>query len=90
MEVIYIECKKMHSMDEFYDELSKKLNFPEYFGKNLDALNDILDETEGDILLTFYGYESFIRNVGEKAETAKEILIEKRDKKTNFRVMFES
>jgi len=34
--------KTIHSLDDLYDQLSKKLSFPDYFGRNLDALWDVL------------------------------------------------
>ena len=34
--------KSIHSLDEFYDEIARLLHFPEYFGRNLDALWDLL------------------------------------------------
>ena len=29
---------------ELHEEIAQKLSFPEYYGKNLDALNDCLSE----------------------------------------------
>lgn len=34
----------MKTLDGFYDEIARVLNFPEYFGRNLDALYDCLTE----------------------------------------------
>lgn len=90
MEIIYIDCKKPENMEEFYDLISKKMGMPDYFGRNLDALNDILDEISNDVLITFYGFDNFIAKAGEKAATAKMIFQKKRDEKQNIRVLFES
>ncbi len=89
MEVIYIECKKLETMEDFYDIVAKKLNFPDYFGRNLDALSDSLDDVSEDVLLTFYGYDNFAAKVGKKAEIVKEIIASKRDLKPNLHIMFE-
>jgi ribonuclease inhibitor len=34
--------KTIRSLDDLYDELSKQLMFPKHFGRNLDALWDVL------------------------------------------------
>lgn len=39
---IIIDGSKMNSKDGMYDEISTKLNLPNYFGRNLDALWDML------------------------------------------------
>ena len=32
----------VHSLDRFYDELARQFGFPSHFGRNLDALWDVL------------------------------------------------
>lgn len=34
----------IHSVDELMEELKFKLNFPDYFGSNWDALSDCLTD----------------------------------------------
>lgn len=43
MEVIYLSANKMVG-EEGHDYIAEKLHFPEYYGKNLDALYDCLTE----------------------------------------------
>jgi ribonuclease inhibitor len=39
---------KIRSLDDFYDQVSKQLSLPEHFGRNLDALWDVLSaDVEG-------------------------------------------
>ena len=47
-------------MDRLYDELTRQLDFPEYFGRNLDALWDVLTgDVEGPITIAWpHGGES--------------------------------
>ncbi|HPI54933.1 MAG TPA: barstar family protein [Chitinophagaceae bacterium] len=43
----YIACldgRHIQSMDDFYDQLQDALSLPDYFGRNLDALFDILSD----------------------------------------------
>ena len=39
-----VNLKKAHNSDEVMAFMAKRLNFPEYFGVNLDALYDVTDE----------------------------------------------
>lgn len=41
MEVIF-DFRQIESMEKFYDEAVQKLHLPDYFGRNLDALYDML------------------------------------------------
>lgn len=42
--------KSVRSLDAFYDEIARQLAFPEHFGRNLDALWDVLSaDIEGPI-----------------------------------------
>ena len=42
MKEIVINCTKVESMAEIHEILSHELNFPDWYGKNLDALHDCL------------------------------------------------
>ena len=43
-----INGKEVKSQDDFHTKLAKQLNFPKYYGKNLDALYDILSTDLGN------------------------------------------
>ena len=42
--MIVLDGKRMTDRDELHEELKRKLSLPDYYGKNLDALNDCLSE----------------------------------------------
>ncbi|MCQ2431979.1 MAG: barstar family protein [Clostridia bacterium] len=42
MKEIVINCEKLRSRKVLHDYLEKELVLPEYYGRNLDALHDIL------------------------------------------------
>lgn len=44
-----VDCGEIHSKEEFFSALDGIT--PPYFGKNLDALHDVLTETSGEILM---------------------------------------
>ncbi len=44
MKKIFVGQRELASRNAFYDFLSVKLALPDYFGRNLDALYDVLTE----------------------------------------------
>ena len=42
MKEIYIDFANIGDYEDFYTELKSKLELPEYFGDNLDALSDVI------------------------------------------------
>ncbi|MFH1221551.1 MAG: barstar family protein, partial [Candidatus Micrarchaeota archaeon] len=44
--VVEFDCKSWNSETEMHEQLKKKLNFPDYYGKNFPALNDCLSDLE--------------------------------------------
>lgn len=51
MKSYILNGKKMQTRAEAYSHAAEMLEFPEYFGRNLDALYDLLTEREADITL---------------------------------------
>ena len=51
MKSYILNGKKMQTREEAYGYIAQTLEFPEYFGRNLDALYDLLTEREADITL---------------------------------------
>ena len=50
---ILLDLENICSADEFYDLLGEKLTLPAYFGRNLDALHDVLAECADDTEIVF-------------------------------------
>lgn len=42
MKYVKIDGSKITSREELHEELKRQLNFPDYYGRNLDALYDML------------------------------------------------
>ena len=42
MKEVYIDFINIGDYEDFYTELKSKLELPEYFGDNLDALSDVI------------------------------------------------
>jgi RNAse (barnase) inhibitor barstar len=63
-EVVTFDCCQWKSPEDFFTDVSQRLSFPEYFGRNLDAFNDCLSEIDfpgkRGIVLVFLRFETFI------------------------------
>ena len=51
MRTIYLDGLNMAEIEEAYVYLAKELGFPDYYGKNLDALFDCLTEFCSDAFI---------------------------------------
>ena len=58
MREITINCAKIGSREEMHDLLARELNFPEWYGKNLDALHDCLTAIYEDTRITFLHFSA--------------------------------
>lgn len=51
MKVIELDAEKLNDRKESHIYLAKKLNLPEHYGRNLDALYDCLTEIDQTVIL---------------------------------------
>lgn len=65
MREITIDCTTITSMAEMHDILARELNFPGWYGRNLDALHDCLTAIFEETTITFLHFPSLpFRSVG--------------------------
>ena len=86
MTVEFINGNYIKSRDALYDRLTEKLQLPDYFGRNLDALFDVLtdpDVIRGRTYLTVIDTPTLIENLGDYGErfirTLEDASFEKED-----------
>lgn len=68
MKKYIVDFRKVNNREEAHEELKTSLNFPDYYGKNLDALNDCLSEIVSEHLIyiltykeTFEGFDDIMK-----------------------------
>lgn len=69
MEIITLDCKDIKTAERLHQELAQALNFPDYYGKNLDALFDCLTEYRQDrelILTNWHDLEYALKDYSGK------------------------
>ena len=54
MKDILINCEKLRSRKVLHDYLERELHLPDYYGRNLDALHDILSGINKNGAVTFH------------------------------------
>lgn len=54
-----IDLTKADSRKKFHEEVKNNLPCPEYYGNNLDALHDVLEEMTGEVRIIFEGCDKF-------------------------------
>ncbi len=77
--VVELDGSKMHTLRGFYPRIAKALIFPDYFGKNLDALADCLGSLEHvgsqDVVLLIIHIDDFLdKEKPERREAALQVL----------------
>jgi RNAse (barnase) inhibitor barstar len=64
--VISIDSRNCTTLKDFYETIAKKLHFPDYFGFNLDSLDELLSDLswieDSKLALFFTNTEHFLIN----------------------------
>ena len=71
---VTLSGNKMTSREVLHAYLAKKLAFPAYYGKNLDALHDCLSERSTPLHLTVTYAERLKEHLGDYGETLLQVL----------------
>jgi ribonuclease inhibitor len=81
--------KSIRSLEEFYGEIARKLRFPDYFGRNLDALWDVLTtDIKGPVELAWEDSEVSEKSMGEDFEKVAALLRDVEKERGDFKVSF--
>lgn len=87
MKTIEINLGNVRTREEFHEEVSQKLNFPDYYGRNLDAMYDCLTDIMEPVEINFYGVEKCRESSSEMSkyiESLKRMLADASDVADNL------
>ena len=68
MHIFLLDGKDMKTREQAYRVIEKTLEFPDWFGHNLDALADSLSEMDPDVAIVFVNTQTLSDNLGGYAE----------------------
>lgn len=57
MKQIIIDCRTVSDSAQLHDLLARELDFPDWYGRNLDALYDCLTELEDEVELVLTDWD---------------------------------
>ncbi|MCS3531884.1 barstar family protein [Chryseobacterium sp. JUb7] len=69
MKTIYIDFTDIGDYEDFYTQLKEKINLPEHFGDNLDALSDVVT---GELEMPLH--IEFVNMTVDQLETFEDLL----------------
>ncbi len=79
--------KAIRNLQEFYDEIARKLPFPDYFGRNLDALWDVLTtDIEGPVELVWEDSAASKNSMGKAFDKVSALLRDVQKEREDFKV----
>lgn len=74
MKEIIIHCADIESRDTFHTVFAEALSFPEWYGRNLDAMYDLLCAISEDTILTLRSWETMAGVLRMYAFSARQVL----------------
>ncbi len=81
--------RDIRSLEEFYDAISAKLAFPSHFGRNLDALWDVLTtDVEGPLEIIWEDSAVSKQAMGPDYDRVRSVLSDVQKERPDFHVIF--
>ncbi len=82
--------KDIRSLNDLYNQLSSQLSLPEHFGRNLDALWDVLSaDIEGPFEIEWKHASDSRKAMGKNFERAVKLLQELQEEREDFKLKME-
>ncbi|MDN4616710.1 barstar family protein [Paenibacillus sp. PsM32] len=87
MKMVTINGEEFHTINELHETLQQKLELPEFYGKNLDALWDCLTGMiELPLQMEWLNYDVSRQRLGDKADQVLSVLEEAQAEGNGFRI----
>ena len=74
-------------MEALHTALAETFGFPAWYGRNLDALHDLLTEPMEPVTLTIYDWDALVEALGEKASALRRVLNDAGQENPNLTVL---
>lgn len=84
MKEITVDCAAIDSRAAFHDALAEAFSFPDWYGKNLDALHDLLTSIPEDACLTLLHFDE----LGRCSKGFRRVMEDSEKENPHFSVVF--
>ena len=88
MKTIVLNGLDIISMSDIHNIFSEELDFPEYYGRNLDALYDCLSEVTEEVEIVIEEREELSENLGISFDRLCNLLVDISEEYDNISVSF--
>ena len=76
MNIVVLNGNEMTDRKRLHKYIAAKLDLPDYYGNNLDALADCLSEIDPDIVIVICDKDKLLVQLGDYGETLLEVFRE--------------
>ncbi len=90
-EVIVVDFAELRDMGDVHDFFSEMFDFPEWYGRNSDALWDLLRDNDimnRDVIFEVRNFDTAEKNMKRDADILRRIFHELEKTGKNFRVVY--
>lgn len=75
MKEITIDLSEIRTQDDFHDCIERDYPVPSYYGRNLDALNDIWSDIHEETNIVIRGYDHFEETLPAYCKSFEDMII---------------
>lgn len=86
MKTVVLDGNTVTRIEEIYDLLAQELAFPDWFGRNLDALYDCLTDVSEDVRIEIAGKDSLAFTLGWRGDVLFRLLFDAADQNRHLSV----
>lgn len=86
--VFYIDMSEVTTKEEMQELLVKELPLPDYYGRNLDAFNDVLTEFGNGWNIIFYNTKRAGFKLGKYYDALRRLCSEASEDMTDLKIRF--
>ena len=89
MKVVLLDGNRIKTAEDLHRTFREALGFPEWYGNNLDALYDMLTETQEEVGVILVNNTQLADALGERWTALLRLLVNVRRLRRGFRVSFD-
>ena len=89
MKYVFLDGEKIDSTADVHRIFADTLGFPEYYGKNLDALHDALTDIAEPVAVVVVNTAALEEHLGRRKKGFLRLMEDLTEEKTGFRFLYE-